>query len=336
MSATIGGAPFAGTALPGPLRVVTHDGSNLRVTQYCGGIQVTGWMPRPDDRRGDNSCAPRTIEPEYPHTPAAERRPLPPGYVAMSDDPALRNPLGHLVRRGGSIHWLVPHDDGFKCVGWQVVPVAKSPKSKGGAVLRRVYIEDGHRNVVTFGLGYSPRSVAPSFLELDGPSWQGDGGEGVGLCDQLYSIVGVDREHVSLIQGEYLAGLSSDFTPTTRKTGTSRAPLVRLAPPISRRSRSRASGPFIMAAEPRIARGEVGATIPGHGAAHRLAHVRALRRPPGDRAWRGAPALRLLRGAIPSRRERPRAGRVRSLAGRHAGPRRSCPAGNGSRGSPWG
>jgi hypothetical protein len=44
-------------------------------------------------------------------------------------------------------------------------------------------------------------------IVLEGPSWSGPQGEGVGLCGEIYSIVAAARDHISLLRGQYTWGI---------------------------------------------------------------------------------------------------------------------------------
>jgi hypothetical protein len=201
------GPPFTDT-ICGAIHVLASDGSHVQVSQYRDGIWVTGWTHKPHWRRGNDRCLPRVVEVPSPNWPLPVARPtVPPrDYVAVPDDPAIEDPLGPLLRRGGALYVLRGWgDDVLTCVEWQVKPAV--PKKDGrGLPIRVSELRQGKDDPVAYELTYAERR-GPVLAQLSVRPED---------CSAHYAIVAATPDQISLVGGFYPWGITA-YHPDDRE-----------------------------------------------------------------------------------------------------------------------
>jgi hypothetical protein len=193
----------------GVIHVMARDGSKLQVSQYRHGIWVTGWTHVPNWRRGSDYCLPRVVRlpSSDPSRPRAPPR-VPRDYVTVTDDPAIQDPLGSLMSRGGALYvvrgWA---DDALRCVEWLVKPAGGLEKVGPDRFGRVSELRpQGKDDRLTRHLTYAERQGPVLAQVIVSPA----------DCPARYAIVAASRDHISLVNGMYPRGIAA-YHPDDRE-----------------------------------------------------------------------------------------------------------------------
>jgi hypothetical protein len=209
--------PFAETPC-GPMRVLVRDGAQARIAQDIDGFHMEGWITAPRERVGSHRCEPRVIAPREVSEEDASV-PSPAGYVPFIPDATVDARVVALFHGRGTLYWLIDRGGRFTCDAWTVVP-RRPPENlddREGLVgeLRQFDNHLGRREVVSFGLLFGPhKGRRPAVISLTGPSESGPNG-GVALCGQLYAILSLHDNALTMLRGEYPVGLFGYRTEDT-------------------------------------------------------------------------------------------------------------------------
>lgn len=179
--------------------------------QYYRGVELRGviaprdWPPLPEPW-GPNRCPPAHIyrnESGYVTYDGRDALDL----VTTDSIPASHtlvrppdpDPLGALIRHGGTIYWLVSAQHGLECQEWRFRP-RSAPSWARGAAVTKMYAELGRvadRRRATFSVEYAPSTgqAAPGVIDMFGPHLADGGGS---KCGEGLALIAAESDRLYL------------------------------------------------------------------------------------------------------------------------------------------